>query len=157
MRISKDLAIQLDQLGYRCPTTHVYVHCKIDNSWGLEAALDFTGNIHYHYEDIECAKDNGYQVYLAPLLTDVQAWLRKFRVDVLPRIAFFKGLDEASKTPVYDVYIGNTHGSMVLGACTSRYSDGFDTYENALEEGIKEALVKAYVSHVEKEQILNTM
>ena len=157
MRVSKDLAVQLDQLGYRCPTTHMYVHDETDDSWGLDEALDFTGNTEFTYEDAEEARENGYQVYLAPLLTDVQAWLRKFHVDVLPRVAFFKGLDEASKVPIYDVYVGNVYGSTTLGAWTARYSDGFDTYEEALEVGIGEALVKAYVSHIDDEQILNTL
>lgn len=53
----------------------IYAYTLLDEK--LESAFDMTGNLEFTYQDIKNAKDNGFDVYLAPYQSLLTKWLRK--------------------------------------------------------------------------------
>lgn len=96
----------------------------------LEQAIDFTGNFTFDSKDIINAKDNDFEAYLAPTQSLLQKWLRQIH-----------GIETIVKSWEHEEKIIFLYSVQKLTKpSTYRFDKGADTYEQALEAGLQEAL-----------------
>lgn len=99
-----------------------------DEYGNLESALDHTGEVFFDADNLRSADDNGYKMVLAPELHVLQKWLREKKDEII--------------IPYFDVVTEKYFYFLFRKGATYKMSNErqFDTYEQALEDGLIKAL-----------------
>ncbi len=111
------------QKGFKENSLYCY-----DKNAVMTAAVDYTGRLYFDEEDTNNAEENGYSSYLAPTQSLLQKWLREEH-NIFISIIYHK-------TKKHSIIINDECENDIFGC----FGEFYNTYEQALEKGLQEAL-----------------